>query len=430
MRSSVATAPMDNTLTVMLDGRRAGAVSRSSGRLRFVYDDDYRRGGNPTPLSLAMPPAEGVHGDPVLTSWLWGLLPDNDRVIERWASMYRVTASSPFALLGTPVGEDCAGAVRFLTSDESARSGDVEWLTEDDVATRLRELRADTTAWLGRDPAGRFSLAGAQAKTALFLSQGRWGLPSGVAATSHILKPAIAGLDDHDLNEHLCLAAAARAGLVAARTAVRRFGDETAIVIERYDRVEIDGQLVRVHQEDMCQALGLHPARKYQSDGGPSAADIAGLLRRSMPSPRAEKAVGHLADALIWNWLVVGTDGHAKNYSLLLSGRQVRLAPLYDIASALPYGDNPLGLKFAMKLGGDYRVTTYRNPWPAVARELGLDEERTVDRARDLAARVPSAFAEAAADPDVAALGSPLPERMVELLDARARYCHGVLARG
>jgi serine/threonine-protein kinase HipA len=123
------------------------------------------------------------------------------------------------------------------------------------VAERLRELKADSTAWLGRSFTGQFSLAGAQAKTALLYRDGRWGVPHGATATTHILKPAVAGLDDHDLNEHLCLEAARRAGLIAARTHVARFGNETAIVVDRYDRRLVAGQMTRVHQEDLCQAL-------------------------------------------------------------------------------------------------------------------------------------------------------------------------------
>jgi len=414
---------MAESLTVLLDDQRAGELHRlPGGRLRFVYDEDYRHTDDPTPLSLAMPPVVTSHDDPVVGSWLWGLLPDNERVLERWARTYRVSASSAFGLLSTPVGEDCAGAVRFR-ADDAPRPGHVEWLSDDDVASRLRDLRLDATAWLGRTSSAQFSLAGAQAKTALLLVDGRWGLPSGSAATSHILKPAVAGLDDHDLNEHLCLSAAARVGLVAARTVVRRFGDESAIVVERYDRLEVDGDPIRVHQEDLCQALGVHPSRKYQSDGGPSPGDIAALFRRSMPASRSEEAVRRFADALIWNWLIVGTDAHAKNYSLLLSGRQARLAPLYDVASHLPYDENPLGLTFAMKLGGDYGATTYRDPWPGVARELGLDEEVLRERARHLAREAPEAFSSAAASPDVVALASELPRRMIGLVERRARYC-------
>ena len=275
---------MTDSLIVVLDDAVAGTVTRlGRGRLRFDYDDTYRQRPGVTPLSLSMPTQVPSHPDHVISPWLWGLLPDNQAVLERWARQFQVSPSSPFSLLATPIGEDCAGAVRFAPPDRVdrilGRSGDVTWLTEDGVAERLRDLREDSTAWLGRSFTGQFSLAGAQAKTALLFKDGRWGVPSGSTPTTHILKPAVSGLDDHDLNEHLCLDAARRAGLIAVRTRVARFAGESAVVVDRYDRVVRENEISRVHQEDLCQALGIPPSGKYQNEGGPGAGDIARLLR-------------------------------------------------------------------------------------------------------------------------------------------------------
>lgn len=423
---------MTDHLAVILGERLAGRLERGAGgALRFHYADAHRLGPDPTPLSASMPLTAGTHEDVVVEPWLWGLLPDNDAVLARWGRTFRVSARSVYALLGTPIGEDCPGAVRFVGSDaiESAlsRDGAVEWLSDADVAARLRDLRSDATSWLGRASNGHFSLAGAQAKTALLLRDGRWGVPDGSIPTTHILKPAVAGFEGHDLNEHLCLDAAGRAGLVVARTEVRRFGDASAIVVERYDRQTVDGVITRIHQEDACQALGVHPARKYQADGGPGAGDIAALLRRVVRPAAAEEDVARFADALIWNWLIAGTDGHAKNYALLLAGRQARLAPLYDIASALPYGEHEKKLRFAMKIGGDYRVYPYRSTWNAAAVELGLAPEALLARVHTLAARAPDAFADAARDPGVAALGSDMPSRLVDLVADRTARCRRIL---
>jgi serine/threonine-protein kinase HipA len=308
-----------------------------------------------------------------------------------------------------------------------ARPGDVTWLTDAEIAERLRELKADSTAWLGRSFAGQFSLAGAQAKTALLYQDGRWGVPHGAKATTHILKPAVAGLDDHDLNEHLCLDAARRVGLIAARTRVARFGTETAIVVDRYDRIEANGITIRVHQEDLCQAMGLPPTRKYQAEGGPAPAQIAELFRKVMPPKTADEAVERFFDALVWNWLIGGTDAHAKNYSLLLAAGQVRLAPLYDIASALPYGTHERRLRFAMKIGGDYDVFPSRNTWGRAAAELRIDQRKALARVRELTDVVVDAFRTAAADPDVAALHRELPSRLVEMIADRATRCAGII---
>jgi serine/threonine-protein kinase HipA len=422
---------MTDALIVILGDAVAGTLSRGrGGRLGFHYDELYRARADATPLSLSMPVQVSSHADRAVTPWLWGLLPDNETVLRRWARHFHVSASSAFSLLSTPVGEDCAGAVRFVAPSELhralARTGEVAWLTEEELAGRLRELREDSADWLGRSFTGQFSLAGAQAKTALLFEHGRWGVPSGSTPTTHILKPAVAGLDDHDLNEHLCLDAARRAGLIVARTEIARIAEETAVVVARYDRVT-GTEVRRVHQEDICQALGVPPIRKYQNEGGPGVARVSELLREVMAPDVAEDSVWRFADALIWNWLIAGTDAHAKNYSLLLAGNQVRLAPLYDIASALPYGAHERKLRFAMKLGGDYRVYPRQNRWPAAARELGLDRDALIARVHELAGVAPDALADAAKAPEVAALERELPGRLVDLLSERVRRCEQVL---
>lgn len=424
---------MTDSLLVILDEVIAGTLQRlAGGTLRFDYTEEYRERPGATPLSLSMPLQVRSHPDRTITPWLRGLLPDNDAVVARWARHFHVSSSSPFSLLATQVGEDCAGAVRFAPPAESdrvlTRRGEVAWLTEDQVGQRLRDLRDDATSWLGRSFTGQFSLAGTQAKTALLFRDGRWGVPSGSTATTHILKPAIAGLDDHDLNEHLCLDAARRAGLVAVRTRVGRFADESAVVVDRYDRLAMGAEIVRVHQEDLCQALALPPSLKYQNEGGPSPGDIARLLRSAMPPRAADDAVRRFADALIWNWLIAGTDSHAKNYSLLLAGDQIRLAPLYDIASALPYGVHEHNLKFAMKVGGDYSVSPLQNNWPRAARELALDADALVGRVRELAALAPDAFADAAHTSEVTDLGRSLPTRLVDLVAERSTRCRQQVA--
>lgn len=419
---------MTDALDVILGGSLAGSLRRSSGgRLSFAYAEAYLAQATPTPLSLSMPTPLRSHPDGAITPWLWGLLPDNDRVLARWAREFHVSASSPFSLLATPVGEDCAGAVQFVAPGRAAellgRPGAITWLAEADVEARLAQLRRDATAWLGPSRAGRFSLAGAQAKTALCLEDGRFGEPSGRTPTTHILKPAVAGLDDHDLNEHLCLDAARRAGLLAVRSRVVRFGEESAVVVERYDRARRGAELERVHQEDLCQALGVAPSGKYQHEGGPGVRQVCALLRRSMAPRVAEEAVARFADALAWNWLIAGTDAHAKNYSLLLAGDQVRLAPLYDLASALPYGTHERKLKLAMELGGSYDLHLTTNPWPRASRELGLDADLLLGRVRELLLRGPDAFAQAASQPDVVALGRPLAATLVDLVAGRAARC-------
>jgi len=243
-------------LSVLLGGRLIGAVTEERGEFHFEYAEDYRAGRRVTPLSLSMPISSRRYGDPVVRPFLWGLLPDSEQVIERWARSYQVSPRNPFALLHH-VGADCAGAAQFVAPGDVERllegEGGIEWLDKAEIAGRLRTLRRDPAAW-HLSVTGQFSLAGAQAKTALYFEAdtGRWGDPWGATPTTHILKPAITGFDDHDLNEHVCLRAARALGLEAATTDVVGFDDERAIVVERYDRFpKPDGSIERVHQEDL-----------------------------------------------------------------------------------------------------------------------------------------------------------------------------------
>jgi serine/threonine-protein kinase HipA len=253
----------------------------------------------------------------------------------RIASKHNVSANNVFALLWK-IGQDCAGAVQFAdpaVAGQISRGGSVEWIDEDEVAMRLARLRLDHES--GRKVnEGQFSLAAAQPKIALLLEDGKWGVPSGRIPTTHILKPPISGLDGHAENEVFCLMLASKLGLVAAKAVVSRFKDELAIVVERFDRVRTESGVLRVHQEDLCQALAAPPSKKYEKDGGPGVKGIMDMLTRST---NAEADRRRFMRATILNFLIVGTDAHAKNYSLLFGPGQVRLAPIYDIASYLPY---------------------------------------------------------------------------------------------
>ena len=423
---------------VMLGNDIAGTLVRSSGGdLSFTYDDGYRNSALATPLSVSMPLQIKTHNDAVITPWLWGLLPDNNKVLEAWGRQFTVSISNPFALLATPIGEDCAGAVRIVAEDRVGAltstlpsADDITWLTEDDIAQRLRDLVQNATSWLGARRTGRFSLAGTQPKTALLLRDGQWGEPHGAAVTTHILKPAVVGFDDHDLNEHLCLAAMRAAGISAVRTRVQWFGDQSAIVVQRYDRQALrDGSSRRIHQEDMAQALGYHPDSKYQNDGGPSVAQISALLRRVMPAEQARADVEGFLSALVWNWIIAGTDAHAKNYSILLSGREVALAPFYDVASALPYPDmSPKKLKMAMKFGTGYKMNPMSAPWEKLAADTGVREVRVREIAENILSQAAEAFDKAAHETHVTALGSALPNRLTNLVEERVVECRKLLA--
>jgi len=418
---------MNKELIAILDGQTVGRVTRDErARLSFIYNNQWRDAKEAYPLSISMPLALTRHGNDKIEPFLWGLLPDNPMVLDVWARKFQVSLRSAFGLIGA-VGEDCAGAVQFVRPERlddvlGRRPGEIEWLNEADVAQRLRTLREDHSAWRTPHDTGQFSLAGAQPKTALLLSEkGKWGVPSGRIPTTHILKPPTGQFDGHSENEHFCLELARALGLPVVDSRIMRFQDEIAIVISRYDRIRTADGLRRVHQEDVCQALAINPARKYQNEGGPGVRDIVDLLRTYSGSQTEDVAT--FIDSMIFNWLIVGTDAHAKNYALLIgAGGRVRLAPLYDLASALPYAQIDIKrAKLSMKIGGEYLFQNIQiRHWKKMAQELRLDPEQVVERLRLFAGELPDLVADVEKRMKAEGLKHPLISRLTEKLISRA----------
>ena len=424
---------MSRELIAIVDRVEMGRIDRDNrGRLSFTYSDTWREASSAHPLSLSMPLALAEHGHPKIETFLWGLLPDNDRVLDGWGRRFHVSPRNAFGLIAA-VGEDCAGAVQFIQPERldallAETDPLIDWLDEAAIADRLRGLRADHAAWRTPRDAGQFSLAGAQPKTALLLQNGRWGVPSGRVPTTHILKPPSGEFDGHPENEHFCLALARSLRLPVASSRVIHFQDEIAIVIERYDRVDTAAGLRRVHQEDMCQALAISPTRKYQNEGGPGVRDIVELLKTHSTSP--EEDVRTFLDSIAYNWLIAGTDAHAKNYALLIGAEaRVRLAPLFDVASVLPYHDIDLQkAQLSMKLGGEYRLRTIGpHQWKKLSQELRLDPDAMRQRVKDLAGELGDRVSDVTRRLTDEGLTHPFIARLADALTARAAACRTLL---
>jgi len=424
---------MTTNLIAFAEGLVMGTVTHGKGgRLTFLYSDEWLASSPAYPLSVSIPLAPGQQGQGKIEPFLWGLLPDNEIVLGQWARKFHVSPRNVFGLIAN-VGEDCAGAVQFVRPDrlDAVRSGaepEIQWLHEAGVAERLRVLRQDQSAWRIARDTGQFSLAGAQPKTALLLQNGRWGVPSGRVPTTHILKPPTGEFEGHAENEHFCLELARSFNLPVVNSEIRRFEDQIAIVIQRYDRVRTGGTIRRVHQEDVCQAMSLPPTRKYQSDGGPGVREITELLTTFSTAPVED--IKTFVGAIAFNWLVAGTDAHAKNYALLLgSEARIRLAPLYDLASTLPYpGMRPIGLKLAMKIGGEYglRHIAARH-WRRLAVEAHQNPDEVLANIRATARVMPDHVSTIQKRAKNDGLVHPTVDRLSEKLIARAKECQHLL---
>lgn len=372
---------MTESLQILYGDAAVGilAYNRRKDEITFAYDEAWRFSHDAFPVSLALPLARGIHAEDSIRPFLQGLLPDNPAVLDAWGKRFQVSPRNPFDLIRN-VGEDCAGALQFVRPERLERilSGELDSLTplnEEDLEKRMTALHSQARA-VPVEIEGRFSLAGAQTKDALYQRDGKWFVPGGRIPSTHILKPEIDEFEHHALNEHFCLQLAAEAGLMRAGSEVLEIGGKQVLCVKRFDRtIHPDGTIIRWHQEDTCQATGRYPNQKYQSDGGASAAEIARLLERF--SDDRQDDVGRFIMALALNWVIAGTDAHSKNYSLLHgSGNFLRLAPFYDLASWLPYERDARStkVKLAMKIGGTYRLHQIDGKrWRTWAEEAGQD---------------------------------------------------------
>src|ERR1700684_3923621 len=330
-------------LRVFLNSRLVGLLRReTSGAISFQYDRSWLEWDSALPASLSLPLREQAYlGAPVLAVFE-NLLPDNDTLRRQIAARAHAEGTDAYSLLSA-IGHDCVGALQFLPEDsEPTPAGviDAVPVSEREIAAILHNL---ATAPLGitEDESFRITIAGPQQKTALLHWNGRWCKPRGTTATTHIFKPSIGKLPNGvDLtssveNEYLCLKILNALGLPAASAEMETFGDRRVLIVERFDRLWTEDQrLLRLPQEDSCQALSVPPNLKYQSDGGPGIADILKLLRGSDEPTSDQRS---FLKANIVFWLMGATDGHAKNFSIFLSpGGRFRMTPLYDVLSAQP----------------------------------------------------------------------------------------------
>jgi len=373
---------------VFLNTDFIGVLSLHKGnKLSFEYDAAYASNPRSVPLSYSMPLTAREHPDPVVRNFLWGLFPDNVHVIQEWARTLQVTASHPYDL-AVGIGHDFAGAVYF--GDPAQTASELQPLNQGALVKLMDELASNPARSRVDIRRGRFSLAGAQTKTALRKIGKKWYLPVGLEPTTHILKPMLQQThpDDYAYNEHYCHLLAGRVGLQVAESQVETIGEHTVFVSTRYDRFALPGgKLIRLHQEDTCQALGIHPSNKYEADGGPGVAAIMHLLLSAKDGQAARE---RFIDAVLFNYLIMGTDAHAKNYSLIYGrGGDFTLAPLYDLSSYLPYVMQRKDMRLAMRIGKDYHDRSIlRSNFVKLCKQCRYPEEQLFSQATTLIGKI------------------------------------------
>jgi serine/threonine-protein kinase HipA len=390
---------MARILDVWFYGNKAGQLLQDdTGRLLFAYDADYLKSKQPWPLSVSMPLRAGQFEERITRPFFSGLLPE-DLIRTRVAKLLGVSERNPFSLLEI-IGGECAGAISLYpegTPPHKENPDDIQILDEKNLDEIFEHLKR-RPLFAGEEGV-RLSLAGAQDKLAVRMIGEKLALMRGGAPTTHILKTLIS--DRHDVkdsvhNEFFCLTLAARCGLAAPRAQMRRTPKEPYLLVERYDRKSQGNDVVRLHQEDFCQALSIPPENKYEAAGGPGIMACLDEIQKDSVQPLPDRLA--FLNIVIFNYLIGNSDAHGKNFSFLYEDGKPRLAPAYDLLSTAVYPD--LATKMAMKIGGKYNPDdVYLRHWhrlvpdTAVARsamEKSLAElsAKTLDQAAKLHAEL------------------------------------------
>jgi serine/threonine-protein kinase HipA len=392
-------ARASSLLDVYLHGRLTGVLLRKgNGNLQFRYDGDYvKAGGQPLSWNLPLRSEAFPHRD--CLAFFGNLLPEED-VRAQLALVTGISASNDYRLLER-FGGDVAGAVTLLPRDESPRRSGPDEL-ESLSPERLDELLVNLPQRpLAADEQGevRLSLAGAQSKLPVVEVEGGFALPHGSERpTTHILKPEPARFPGLVANEFFCMRLAATVGLqVAEVDRAETLSGLPYLIVTRYDRDLTQEPVRRLHQEDLCQALGKLYIEKYQQDGGPGVADAMALTGKASSAPARDRP--QLWLALVFNVLIGNCDAHGKNYSLLYDSPAPSLAPLYDLVSTAAYDE--LATRLAMSIDGARMLAEVDlAAWRRLAEEIGFAPRFLDQRMTPFVDRVLGAVPELASEPE------------------------------
>lgn len=336
----------DRKLSVLMNGILIGELAKiKTGGLSFAYTQQWLNTPSARPISLSLPlvDEQPFTGD-VVYNFFDNLLPDNPQIRARIQAKFQATTNQPFDLLES-IGKECVGAIQLIAGDIPKFKEEIKFerLDTKTIVDILRNHQNYPLGMTNETNDFRISIAGAQEKCAFLYYKNTWNIPLGTTPTTHIFKLPIGfiphqQIDLHDSceNEWLCAQIADAFGLPVAKCEILKFAETKVLAVERFDRKLSSDKtwLMRLPQEDMCQALGISPNLKYQADGGPG---INAIMHFLLDSTNPEQDRDTFFKSQVMFWLLAAIDGHAKNFSLFIERKgQYRLTPLYDIMSAYP----------------------------------------------------------------------------------------------
>lgn len=406
---------------------RIGSLEADArGLLHFAYAPAWLDGG--FPISLSLPLSLGTesfeaHG------FFAGLLPEGQSRI-RICRRLRIDPNDDATLLFA-IGEDCAGALS-ITAGEASPEDESDAPARIDQVELERLIRARGGGLL-RGERQRFSLADAQDKLPVRIVGDTWYEPDRFHPSTHLVK--FETIPHVCLSEYLATELARHAGLATVDIDFRLLEGERRLpwlLIERYDREETGGEISRLHQEDILQALGYAPSLKYEEDGGPALAEIISFLRSHLSDPVI--ASRNLVDWQIFNWVIGNFDGHAKNISLLYRpGQTLPLpAPFYDLV-AIDFlnqmSHSPYARRMAFRIGGaDVPERIGRTEWEQFAKDIGFATRYIQKRGREIIEIVDSSTKDICASCTEYHGEMPALELFQHHLAKRVRWCQQIFS--
>jgi len=339
----------NHKMDVYLHQTRTGQLSMDTqGEMSFVYDESYLENTNNLPLSHSLPVQKAPYSTQQCRPYFSGLLPEA-HMRTAIARQLGISEKNDFALLAA-IGGECAGAVMILPQNTTMvqLKPDYRIIQKQHVLEILQTMHQRPMI-VGEDGV-RLSLAGAQDKLPVAIIEGNIAIPINGAPSTHILKPINRDFPSLIENECFCLNLAQKIGLNAVDAAIHYADATPYLLVKRYDRVETEQGIQRLHQEDFCQAMGISPEMKYQQEGGLTMRECFSLIRGISSLPVLD--IKELLQGILFNVIIGNNDAHSKNFSLLYQGSKTRLAPFYDMISTVYYPE--LSSKMAMKIGSKY----------------------------------------------------------------------------
>lgn len=408
---------MNRLLRVEFKGELVGHLSEGDvNRPAFSYAKSWLENPEAFAISASMPLQAEAFVDRRPQAFFGGLLPEGDSR-QRLARWLGISEKNDFSFLDK-IGGDCAGALSLVSEEplEKPETKNREPLS----AAALEKLVEELPKYPLLTAAGvmrRLSLAGAQTKLALVYEKGAYFLPASDEATTHIIKTPHPTFTDLAYNELFCMRLAKYAGLDVVKVEPDKAGKQAFLRIERYDRHrDAKGALVRVHQEDFCQALGIVAGDKYQVEGGPGLLDCARLIRSV--STYWSIDLEQFLRLVAFNFFIGNCDAHGKNFAFLRNLGHVKMTPAYDLVSTAIYPE--LSHHMAMKIGGetDAALVTQEH-WKKMAEELDIRQDHLLGVLKNVAFYVKDGTQKVAADLNELGWSSPVYQKIQEQIQTR-----------